>query len=141
MGTVIRNDLSQNGPYWIPKHRYLELYHYCLQYPDWQKEYNALELNSIQVSNSENYIRKRDFSKNDPVEKIAEKMAELSSRMQEIEDIARKVDPEIYEWLVAGVTKGYSYPYLNLNLGLPCGRSTYYDRYRKFFYILSRTKD
>jgi len=28
---------------------------------------------------------------------------------------------------------------INYILGMPCGKDMYYDRYRKFFYILSKT--
>lgn len=39
--TTMRNDmrpeLSQKNPYWIGKHRYYELKHFCLQYPIWKK--------------------------------------------------------------------------------------------------------
>lgn len=32
MGTVIRPEISVKNRYWLPKHRYYELYHFCLQY-------------------------------------------------------------------------------------------------------------
>ena len=42
MATVIRAELSKNNKYWISKHRYYELKHFCLQYPEWQKEYSNI---------------------------------------------------------------------------------------------------
>lgn len=33
MGTNIRPELSNKSPYWIERHRYYELKHFCLQYP------------------------------------------------------------------------------------------------------------
>ena len=42
MATEIRPELSEKNPYWIGKHRYYELKHFCLQYPIWKKAYNAL---------------------------------------------------------------------------------------------------
>ena len=42
MGTVIRAELSENNKYWISKHRYYELKHFCLQYPIWKKAYAAI---------------------------------------------------------------------------------------------------
>ena len=41
MGTVIRPDISRKNKYWIDKHRHYELKHFCLQYPEWKKAYNA----------------------------------------------------------------------------------------------------
>ena len=35
MSTDIRPEISPNNKYWIEKHRYYELKHFCLQYPLW----------------------------------------------------------------------------------------------------------
>ena len=43
MGTTLRAELSEKNPYWIEKHRYYELKHFCLQYPIWKKAYTALD--------------------------------------------------------------------------------------------------
>ena len=43
MGTTIRPELSEKNPYWIEKHRYYELKHFCLQYPIWRKAYSLLD--------------------------------------------------------------------------------------------------
>lgn len=43
MGTTIRPELSEKNPYWIERHRYYELKHFCLQYPIWKKAYAALD--------------------------------------------------------------------------------------------------
>ena len=37
MGNIIRAEVSENNPYWIEKHRYYELKHFCLQYPTWKR--------------------------------------------------------------------------------------------------------
>ena len=31
MATMIRPELSEKNPYWIERHRYYELKHFCLQ--------------------------------------------------------------------------------------------------------------
>lgn len=43
MATTIRAELSEKNPYWIEKHRYYELKHFCLQYPIWKKIYRSLD--------------------------------------------------------------------------------------------------
>lgn len=43
MATTIRPELSEKNPYWIERHRYYELKHFCLQYPIWKKAYAALD--------------------------------------------------------------------------------------------------
>lgn len=43
MGNIIRAEVSENNPYWIEKHRYYELKHFCLQYPIWKRNYVSLD--------------------------------------------------------------------------------------------------
>ena len=54
--SCVRSEISKKNPYWIPKHRYFELKHFCLQYPDWKIEYAALlgvdSLSSLNFSKS-----------------------------------------------------------------------------------------
>ena len=39
MATVIRPEISEKSKYYIDKHRYYELKHFCLQYKEWKKGY------------------------------------------------------------------------------------------------------
>ena len=50
MGTVIRPETSKKNKYWIPRHRYHELKHFCLQYPLWKKAYLELQTEGIKSS-------------------------------------------------------------------------------------------
>lgn len=43
MGTVIRPEVSSKNTYYILRHRYYELKHFCLQYPEWKREYRSLD--------------------------------------------------------------------------------------------------
>lgn len=43
MGTDIRAEVSTKNRYWIEKHRYYELKHFCLQYSQWKKMYVSLD--------------------------------------------------------------------------------------------------
>ena len=38
----LRSEISNKSPYYISKHRYLELKHFCLQYPEWKEEINKI---------------------------------------------------------------------------------------------------
>lgn len=51
MGTTLRAELSEKNPYWIEKHRYYELKHFCLQYPIWKKAYAALDGTNTKTMN------------------------------------------------------------------------------------------
>lgn len=92
MATMIRPELSRNNKYWISKHRYYELKHFCLQYPLWKSAYAAF-------------------------------------------------DDTLYDYILKAVTEELSYTYLRTKLDIPCGRDMYYDRYRRFFWLLSNARD
>ena len=134
MGTVIRAEISKKGKWWISKHRYYELKHYCLQYKEMKEELDAC----IRVSGSFCDISSLNPGEGDRTGNTAVKRAYLSRRIDMIEQAALEADGDIYKWLLKGVTEGYTYEYLHSVLGMPCSRSVYYDRYRKFFWCLAR---
>lgn len=47
-----------------------------------------------------------------------------------------EADPALGEYIFKAVTEGCSYTYLQTKMGIPCGRGMYFDRYRKFFWLL-----
>lgn len=138
MGTVIRADISQRNKYWIDKHRYYELKHFCLQYPTWKKAYASLDGLSNRPSDLA-AIRSTNIS--DPTAKCAEAKLYYAERMKLVEQAAIDADPELVDYIMKGVTEERSYDYLKTNFDIPCGKDTYYDRYRKFFWILNRTRN
>ena len=133
MATMIRPEVSVKNRYWIDKHRYYELKHFCLQYHIWKRTYAALtELRP--VSNLEKIPSGNTVS--DPTAKQALRRAYYSDRIDMIESAAYDADNILGEYILRGVTEGLSYTYLKSKLGIPCSRDTYYDRYRKFFWLL-----
>lgn len=139
MATLIRPQISEKNKYWIDKHRHYELKHFCLQYPMWKKAYADLTDLSISISKLE-----RMSSTNipgDPTAKCAMKRAYYADRIKLVEDIAMKADDYLYEYILKGVTEELSYTYLKSRLGIPCGRDMYYDRYRRFFWLLSEARN
>lgn len=50
-------------------------------------------------------------------------------------------DEELYSYILKAVTEGLSYTYLKTALEMPCGRDAYYDRYRRFFWLLDKERD
>lgn len=138
MATVIRPELSVKNKYYIHKHRHYELKHFCLQYPSWKKECVELEIPSIASSAAE-----RMPSSNipgDPTSKLAVRRAYYSERIKLIERITKEADEFLHEYILRGVTEGLSFTYLKSKLGIPCSRDTYYDRYRRFFWLLSEAR-
>lgn len=134
MGTVIRAEISKKKNYWISKHRYYELKHFCLQYKEFKEELEGLTTvpgSFIDISSLSGFDGDRTGN-------MAVRRAYLTSKIDLIEKTAKETDPTIAKWLLRGVTDGYSYEYLRGVLGMPCGRDYYYERYRKFYYLLSQ---
>ena len=75
------------------------------------------------------------------LEDLAIRRARISSKVDLIERVCRDVDPELYPWLIKGFTSDeVGYDYLRYRLGMPCGRNQYYEKRRKFYFLLYREK-
>lgn len=138
MGTTIRPEVSKKNRYWISKPRYYELKHFCLQYPNWRKAYSELVEYGVVVSNITNEFRTNTVS--DPTAKLAIMKMNFMDKIEMIEKTAMEADPYLYSYILKAVTEGRSYVYLKSRLDIPCSRDTYYDRYRKFFWLLSQRR-
>lgn len=134
-----RSEISKKNPYWIPKHRYFELKHFCLQYPDWKNEYAALL--GVDSLSSLNLSKSRLKNTADRTSDSAIRRLYFSDRMRMVEQSAIDADPDIFEYLLKGVTAGYSYTYLKTCCDIPCGKDFYYDRYRRFFWLLDKMRE
>lgn len=139
MATVIRPEISEKNKYYICKHRHYELKHFCLQYPTWRREYAALNNPSIASSAAEKMPSAN--IPGDPTAKFAIKRAYYSERIKMIERIAIEADNLLWEYILKAVTEGLSFTQLKSKLEIPCSRDTYYDRYRRFFWLLSESRN
>ena len=139
MATVIRAKISEKNKYYIDKHRYYELKHFCLQYNSWKRGYANCNESIIFVSNLE-----KNYSTNEPSDltaKYAMRRAQYGEKIKLIERLVKETDEYLYPYILKGVTEGLSYTYLKTQLEIPCGRDMYYDRYRKFFWLLSESRN
>lgn len=136
MATIIRPTLAEKNKYYIEKHRYYELKHFCMQYPIWKKAYQSLN----KLSNS-NEIAEHFDMYDDPTAQCGIAMAFYSTRIEMVESCCRKADDDLYIYILKAVTEGLSYNTLLMKENIPCSRDTYYDRYRKFFYLLNKVRD
>ena len=138
MSTTIRPELSEKNQYWIDKHRYYELKHFCLQYPLWKRKYSTL-INSpsgwaqMIPANKTNAV-------NDPITPNIDERLFYADRIKMVEQVAREADDALSCYILEGVTKGLSYDLLRVRTGVPCGKDTYYDLYRRFFWLLSKER-
>ena len=138
MATVIRAKISEKNKYYIDKHRYYELKHFCMPYNEWKKEYANCNESIIFASKFE-----KESTSNIPSDitaKYAIKRAYYAGRIKIVERAAMEADEFLYPYILKAVSEGLSYTYLKAKLDIPCGRDMYYDRYRKFFWLLSEAR-
>lgn len=98
MGTEIRPELSDKNPYWIGKHRYYELKHFCLQYPIWKKAYDALDGLSKRPQDLEVFVKSGQLT-SDPTARCAESRLFFADRMELVEQAAIDASPDLYPYI------------------------------------------
>lgn len=127
MATKIRPTTSKKKDYWISKHRYYELKHFCLQYPEWKKEF-ADSFNSAYIFSEK--VNSSNVS--DPTAEKAIKHILAERNMHLIEDVAKDSCGDLACYIFKNVTRGIGY-----NETIPCSKNTYYRYYRLFFAMLN----
>ena len=138
MASNLRPELSKKNKYWIPKNRFYELKYFCLQYPLWKYAYEQLDgfyICSYDLSNVS-----KSNQPGDPIGNCVEERTRYFERMHTVEKAAIETDPYLASYILKAVTEGHSFTYLKSRLEIPCSRDTYYDRYRRFFWLLDQTK-
>lgn len=141
MSTTIRPEVSENNPYYISKHRYYELKHFCLQYNSWRRMHRRImdELypNPKLSGACLMHGQRTDV---DPTLYSVEKLEYYYDRIMMVENAAREADEELFFYILKGVTDDLSYTNLKTVWNIPCCKDTYYDRRRKFFWLLSKAR-
>lgn len=142
MATDTRPELSDKNKWWISKHRYYELRHFCLQFPEWQKKFN--EIDSLPSKSAYATDRVNTGWISDPVELKAEIGEYYVSRMSLVQTVAYEAcDHQFwYPLLVDAVTHQKSYDILEAQVGImPVSRNEWYVLYRKFFWCLDKLRN
>jgi hypothetical protein len=124
--------------YGISGNRFRELYYWCLQYNEWKDElrYKTDTVRSIEITDMSTA-----HNGSDATQQLAIRRVQLARNCELIEQTALETDPDIYQYLLKAVTdENVSYRYLEMIMGIPCSRNTYYDRRRKFYWLLSQRK-
>lgn len=138
MATKIRPEVSRRNPYWISKYRHYELKRFCLQYPTWKQTYAALS--ELGASSVWGRIPSSN-TPSDPTAKCAIKRIYYLERISLIEKTAKDAGEELQDYILKAVTEDLSYSYMKARLNIPCGRDMFYERYRRFFWLLDKSRD
>ena len=134
MGNHEKTELSKKNQFYISKHRYLELKHFCLQYPEWVEELREID---GMVGRGGGEI-KGDRQASDPTAYAAMRRMILQKNIDLVRRAVQETDSSLFYWLFLAVTEERSYTYLREVKGIPCCREVFYKKYREFFYVMSR---
>lgn len=135
MSTKIKPQLSKKSKYYISKNRYKELMYFCLQYPEWLDEMSDIGIQSHEHSEIKEQSYLSDTTANQAI-----KLTILSEKIKLVEQTALETDSYIYQFILIAVTEGYTYNELKTVRDIPCSRGYFYERYRRFFWLLSHKK-
>lgn len=123
--------------YEISKHRFLELYHFCMQYQEWRNELKLVKDTVKGMVNTDGIRRSGGIGS--ATEQLVIRRLKLLEKCELIEQTAIEADPELHQYIIEGVTAEYaSYKYLREAKGIPCGKNVYYNRRRKFYWLLAQ---
>lgn len=136
---TIRPELSKQNKYWVEKCRFYELKYFCLQYPIWKKKYESID--GLNGRTFDLTVYSRVNTPSDPTAKTVEEKSLYFERMEMVEQAAIDTDPDLASYILKAVTEGLSYSHLKARLEIPCGKDMYYDRYRRFFWLLNKMRD
>lgn len=135
MGNV--RPLNQSK-YSISKNRFFELYYWCLQYNEWKNELKYLT-NTVGVIEITDIIT--NSNSGDYTQRLSMRRRGLEQNCQIIEQTAIEADLDIYQYIIKAVTEEeVTYQHLKLIMEIPCGKDMYYDRRRKFYWLLDKRK-
>lgn len=107
----------QKGPYDIPKHRFEELKHFCMQYPDWIEQYKLNKKSS-------------KCSGEDPTATKGVKLADYARCIDLIIDCAKETEKTCWPDIVTFVTTGVRTNFTD----------EFYISCRRFYWILDKRK-
>lgn len=109
--------------YSISKHRFYELKHFCLQYPEWEHLYSQLDGWA-----AESGVNEGDTTSRDGIRK-----ADLAYKMTLVRevchDVCHKYEHDIFEYVILGTKPQLS-----------CDQKDFWFYYQKFFWELSRRR-
>ena len=126
----LKSEVSKKSKWYISKYRYLELKNMCLQYPEWIKEYENRKL----LNSSSIIFTDGEPEWSDPSFETIKRTELLEKKIIFVRKAAFETDPILAVYILKAVTYGLSYDILSP----PCGRRQFYERYRKYFWILDK---
>ena len=142
MSTKTRPELSEKNKWWISKHRYYELRHFCLQYPEWQSR--LADIDGLPPSSPAGQEHVQSGRTADLTALYAESREWLNRRIGLVTKAAYEAcDHQFWHTiLIEAVTENLSYDVLEARKGMmPVSRDQWYELYRRFFWTLDKMRE
>lgn len=126
---------KKTSKYYVPEQVYKATVYHCRQYPLWVSELavepdtsKAIDYSTDRVQTSNQY---------DPSSELAMHRQMICRKKDTVDDVARRVAGNMYEWLILGVGHGLTYYQLR-ERGIPCGKNLYSSLRQRFYYEMSK---
>jgi rhodanese-related sulfurtransferase len=131
--------MSYDGKYKLSRHQFNTAKWYALGFNEWLDEYNRLK-DSVSAISYENGDMPHAVNKtSNPTEELAERRAELRAKMDKIVACCNVAGGDLSEYLLKAVTnENVTYHTLKALMDIPCSANTFYDRRRKFYWLLAK---
>lgn len=120
--------------YWLHPKKYKLVVYWCRCYPVWVKELETLPDTSKAVTYDSDKVQTSGGY--DATAELAIRRNELAKKVWTVNDVAKQVAPDLWTWIIKGTTEDCTADQL-IQQGMPCSRNHYYQKRRKFYYLLS----
>ena len=126
---------KETSPYYIPKSYYMAAVRYARQYKDWKGELEACrDTNKAIVYEKDKVQTSGGY---DSTYEAAVRCAELSQKVDLIDEILEEVAPGLETYIRLSVCYGFTY-YGLMERGMPINRNEYSTLRQKFYFELSK---
>lgn len=125
---------KRGSRYYLPPTEYKMVAAFCMNYGEFKRQLLDLDGKKAQIIDG----MPHGTDTTDPTFSVAEKRVRLQEKINLIESTVRNVCPEIYEWVLLGITTTASYDYLLTKLDIPCSHPYFIKRVRKVYYEIAQ---
>ena len=110
--------------YELSKHRFYELKHFCLQYPEWEHLYFLLDGWAKEIGNNEGDTTSRDGIRR------ADLMYKMELIRETCHDICGEYEQQVFDLVILGIKPKLS-----------SDQKDFWYYYRKFFWALDKARN
>ena len=127
---------KRTSKYWVEPEIFDNVVTFCRCYPVWIKELQTLPDPSRAIRYDKDKVQSSgDY---DATAELAMKRVGIEQKVNLIETTAQLASPELWKWIIKGVTsKDYTVQDL-INQGMPAGKDLYAKQRAYFYYLISK---